>query len=898
MLLIIGCSNAGVETQTTTDSSSTEAVVVANEDRVPVYSSIEEMAGMNWGVLTGTTMDTYTMEYVEDPQILYYDTSTDLVAALTLGKIEGFLQDSPLARTAIQAESSICYMVDSITEDAYAFAVQKGDNAAYIDELNEFIIEYMASEKIEELDAKWFGTDDSVKVIGDLDDLEAINGTIRFGTIPEVEPFSYIKDGQVVGYDIDVIYQFCEEYGYGLELITTDHSSMILALTSGMYDILGGNITVTEERKENVDFLEPTYVGGVVAVVNVDMEATYGTDMVEESWVSSVKASFVSTFITEDRYLLILQGIQTTLVISIVSTILGTLLGFGICLMKMHKNRFISGFANVYIRIFQGTPMVVILMIFYYLIFSKVSIGATVIASIAFGMNFAAYVSEMMRTGIEAVDRGQTEAALAIGFSKQKTFMKIVFPQAAKHFLPVYKGEFISLVKMTSVVGYITIQDLTKMSDLIRSRTYEAFFPLISTAIIYFTISYLLSMAITKIQFTIDPKNRKRELRGVNTHISVDAAGTDQVAELEQERSNGEITISHLKKVYPNVTPIADVNAVIKQGEVISIIGPSGTGKSTLLRCMNLLEIPTEGKIVVGGEEVTSKNCNISKVRQKMGMVFQSFYLFNHLMIIENIMIGPMELLKMDKQTAYEKAMELLRMVGLSEKAFSYPDELSGGQKQRVAIARTLAMNPDIILFDEPTSALDPTMVGEVLSVIKTLAGKGLTMMIVTHEMKFAKDVSTRVFYMDQGIIYEEGTAEEIFEHPKRERTIAFVKRLRTMHREFTNREFDFIALNTEMEQFGRKQFLSQSDIMKMQLAFEEVVMGLIMKGLPDAFHLDYVVEYSELDNSIKTMIRYSGDASNVLEQADIITNNLLEKLFKQITYSREGEENLITIVQ
>ena len=217
------------------------------------------------------------------------------------------------------------------------------------------------------------------------------------------------------------------------------------------------------------------------------------------------------------------------------------------------------------------------------------------------------------------------------------------------------------------------------------------------------------------------------------------------------------ISIQHLKKVYPNVTPFSDVNVKIEKGEVISIIGPSGTGKSTLLRCLNLLETPTSGEIIVDGEAITAKGADISAVRRKMGMVFQAFNLFSHLTVIENIMLGPVDLLKLSRQEAYDEGMHLLNTVGLAEKALSYPDELSGGQKQRVAIARALAMKPEIILFDEPTSALDPTMVSEVLSVIRSLAREGLTMMIVTHEMKFARDVSTRIFYMDEGGIYEDG---------------------------------------------------------------------------------------------------------------------------------------------
>lgn len=211
------------------------------------------------------------------------------------------------------------------------------------------------------------------------------------------------------------------------------------------------------------------------------------------------------------------------------------------------------------------------------------------------------------------------------------------------------------------------------------------------------------------------------------------------------------ITIRHLKKEYPGVTPLKDVNVEISRGDVISVIGPSGTGKSTLIRCLNLLEQPTSGEIIIDGEVITDKSCDVSRVRRKMGMVFQQFNLFPHMTVIENIMTAPVDLLGKSRQDAYDKGMELLRKVGLADKALVYPGGLSGGQKQRVAIARALAMEPEIILFDEPTSALDPTMVGEVQSVIRDLARQGNTMIIVTHEMKFAREVCNRVFYMDEG---------------------------------------------------------------------------------------------------------------------------------------------------
>lgn len=238
------------------------------------------------------------------------------------------------------------------------------------------------------------------------------------------------------------------------------------------------------------------------------------------------------------------------------------------------------------------------------------------------------------------------------------------------------------------------------------------------------------------------------------------------------------IRIEHLRKEFPDVTPLKDVNLEVNPGEVISIIGPSGTGKTTLLRCINRLEEPTSGKIIIDDEDVTAPKYDLTRIRRKVGMVFQSFNLFSNLNVAENIMTGPVRLLNKTKQEAYDEAMGLLERVGLSEKALNYPDELSNGQKQRIAIMRALAMNPEVMLFDEPTSALDPTMVGEVLQVIKGLAGDGMTMLIVTHEMQFANDVSDRILYMDEGVIYEEGTPEQIFGSPKKDKTKSFISRL------------------------------------------------------------------------------------------------------------------------
>ena len=238
------------------------------------------------------------------------------------------------------------------------------------------------------------------------------------------------------------------------------------------------------------------------------------------------------------------------------------------------------------------------------------------------------------------------------------------------------------------------------------------------------------------------------------------------------------ITVNHLHKSFGDHDVLVDINEHIAPGEKVVIIGPSGSGKSTFLRCMNLLEQPTSGQIIFDGVDITQKGVNINQIRQQMGMVFQHFNLFPHLSIMENLTLAPIELKLMSREQAKEEALRLLRLVNLSEKADAYPGQLSGGQKQRIAIVRSLALKPKMMLFDEPTSALDPEMVGEVLGVMKNLAKEGMTMAVVTHEMGFAREVATRVLFMDEGNIMEQGTPEQIFNHPQNERTKEFLSKV------------------------------------------------------------------------------------------------------------------------
>ncbi len=324
------------------------------------------------------------------------------------------------------------------------------------------------------------------------------------------------------------------------------------------------------------------------------------------------------------------------------------------------------------------------------------------------------------------------------------------------------------------------------------------------------------------------------------------------------------ITVENLEKRYGDLIVLKGVNTTINKGDVISIIGPSGCGKSTFLRCLNLLDPPTGGAILVDGENILAKGANVSQLRRKMGMVFQSFNLFEHLTVRENVTIGQIKILKRSKEESDKRAMELLRMVGLGEKAAAYPSELSGGQKQRVAIARALSVDPEVILMDEPTSALDPTMVSEVLSVMRKLAEQGMTMAIVTHEMDFARDVSNRVFYMDEQGIYEDGTPEQIFNDPRGEKTRLFIGRVKSLSYRVESVDYDLYNLNSQIYTFCAKHFISDEASNKLVLITEEA-----LQLLPLNDRVDIVVEYSEKTKRVTASFTQYGCEELLFESDD-----------------------------
>ena len=356
------------------------------------------------------------------------------------------------------------------------------------------------------------------------------------------------------------------------------------------------------------------------------------------------------------------------------------------------------------------------------------------------------------------------------------------------------------------------------------------------------------------------------------------------------------IEFRHMQKAYGPSVVLKDINATVNDGDSIAVIGPSGTGKSTLLRCLNFLDPPTGGQIFVNGEEITAPGCDINKVRQKMGMVFQSYNLFGHMTVIENIMYAPVKLLGMSRQDAYDRGVELLEQVGLADRTLKYPDSLSGGQKQRVAIARTLAMDPDIILFDEPTSALDPAMVGEVEAVIEDLAASGKTMMIVTHEMSLARRVSNRVFYMDEGLIYEDGPTDKIFDHPEKENTRRFVRKLKVLELSIDSRDFDFVDASALIDKYCFRNHIAFGTANRIRSALEELCVQILLPELSSP-KISICVEYSESEEYTIVTVKFP-DAFRPDDHSEKLAYRMLMANTESLEYSYDESEGSTVVMR
>jgi len=359
------------------------------------------------------------------------------------------------------------------------------------------------------------------------------------------------------------------------------------------------------------------------------------------------------------------------------------------------------------------------------------------------------------------------------------------------------------------------------------------------------------------------------------------------------------IEVKGLKKSFGSLEVLKGVDLTVEQGERIAIIGGSGCGKSVFLRSLCLLEKPDAGQVLIDGQEITGKGARIDEIRRSMGMVFQKFHLFSEMDVMDNLCLAPVRLKGMSRKEAEKKAVELLSQIGLASRAHAWPTVLSGGQQQRIAICRCLMMEPKVLLFDEPTSALDPTMVGEVLAVIRMLAKRDMSMLIVTHEMNFAREVANRVLFFADGGIYEQGTPAEIFDSPKKEKTIAFIQKIKYFSYEITRKNFDLMVLQGGIQTFGEKYGLDNKCINRLNICCEELVYELLAHCYPDREEVDMKldVSYAEADRSTRIALTCGGTAYDPFSQTeDGLGVTILKNMSKQLEYRYTDNRNKINI--
>ncbi len=473
------------------------------------FTQLSDYEDSTLGVVTGSLYDGYSRDLFPDAEIKYHKNFADVLQALKQGKVDGCMLDEPNYNAVKRKEADLDAMDVPKYDVEIGFGFRKNDGGNILQsQMNELLSELTASGEIDTLIEKWYGATEPTENIP-LPDFSDNPTKIKVAVDSTRKPFVYLLNGEYVGFEIEVLYMFCEKYGYEPIMEDVPFASGIAGLSGEKYDLVAGGLYMTPARKESVNFSEP-YMYADVVMVKLASDSSSGI-------IANLKDGFNKTFIDEGRWKLIARGIGTTLIITLCSALLGTLIGFAIYMLCRTVGKAARAIAKIFTVVTNGTPAVVILMILYYVIFGKTDISGIVVAVLGFSLMTAAFVYEKMTVSVNSIELGQTEAALAMGFTDNSGFFNIIFPQAMKLFLPLYRAEMSSLIKATAVVGYIAVQDLTQMSDIIRSNTYEAFFPLISSAIIYLILSFGITELVSLVIKKTEPKSRSKSkiLKGV-----------------------------------------------------------------------------------------------------------------------------------------------------------------------------------------------------------------------------------------------------------------------------------------------------------------------------------------------------------------------------------------------
>lgn len=473
------------------------------------WSRLQDIDGRRIAVLTGSAGDLAARKNFPNARFVEMTTASDAALAVDTGKADAFVFDKSVLVNLVAKNPELRIIEQPVARLDVAIAMNKG-NAALQAEIDGILAVLEREGELRRLRDKWVESRYATPPPMPTFDNTGRQGTLRVGTSAQNEPFAFHAHGTLAGLDIELIGLIGRRLGKRIEIVDLHFEALIPALQSKKIDLALANFNVTEERKKLIRYSTPYLSNDIGALVRVSDPAGVGGKSGLGAWFHGVAESFRSNIILEDRYLLIWDGLKTTVVISIFSTLVGTVLGGIFCFMRMSERRLLNLPARAYISILRGTPVLVLLMLIFYVVFASVNIDPVLVAIIAFGMNFGAYTAEIFRSGIQGIDKGQMEAGIALGFPRVSAFLHIILPQTIHRILPVFKGEFISLVKMTSVVGYIAVQDLTKASDIIRSRTFDAFFPLVMIAILYFLISWVLLQFLEYLERVTDPKHARK----------------------------------------------------------------------------------------------------------------------------------------------------------------------------------------------------------------------------------------------------------------------------------------------------------------------------------------------------------------------------------------------------
>ena len=495
----------------------------------------------------------------------------------------------------------------------------------------------------------------------------------------------------------------------------------------------------------------------------------------------------------------LLEGALLTVEVAALAMLCGVLLGFGLALLRLSHRRPLRAAAWSYIWFVRGTPQLLQLVFLYDALPAVgMKFGTFATAVLGFSLNEAAFSAELIRGGIQSVDTRQTTAAAAFGMGPFLTLRRIVLPQAMRAILPGLANDAVSLIKGTSIASVIFLNELTYRSQQIVGENFRFFTVFAAAGIIYLcltsAVTFLQGLLERRFDFSRAPRS-ERVRAGASTPHALPAPGElTQTAPPTAPGGRPALPVLGCKdvhKAYGAQRVLRGVSLAVAQGEVVVLMGPSGSGKSTLLRLINHLETLDQGEILVDGRQVgyetrggrqhPLRRLARARAQARIGIVFQHFNLFEHLTVLENVLEAPLRVFGEDPAAARCKARSLLASVSLAGFENQLPHRLSGGQQQRVAIARALAIEPRLVMFDEPTSALDPELVGEVLAIMRRLAEGGLTMIVVTHEVRFAREVADRVVFMDDGRIVEEGPARQVLDHPRAERTRRFLRKFESV---------------------------------------------------------------------------------------------------------------------